>query len=174
MTRQTDDLNALFTDEEMGSETKSLRQFFSLWDIPALIVFTLLFVTVLLQFLTRYVLNDSLSWTEEAARYLLILLAFTGGLRCQMRDTHIRLEFIDGFVGRMLYPIKVFALLVSTGMFAFLTYSLYVLARQTSFQKMVSLPYPKYYLYTLVLIALVAFVVLQLKALVHLLKGSDT
>ncbi|WP_412551900.1 TRAP transporter small permease [Shimia sp. MIT910701] len=173
MGRSTDDLDDLFTDEVMGNTTKSWQQFFSVWDIPALFVFTALFFTVLLQFLTRYVLNDSLSWTEEAARYLLILLAFTGALRCQLRDTHIRLEFIDGFAGRMLRPIKIFATLVTTGMFGFLIYSLYILARQTSFQKMVSLPFPKYYLYALVLVALAALVVLQQRQLWRLLKGGD-
>lgn len=173
MDRNTENLDTLFTEETMGNAPKPFRQFFSLWDIPALIVFTVLFCTVLLQFLTRYVLNDSLSWTEEAARYLLILLAFTGAIRCQFRDSHIRLEFIDGYAGRFLHPIKVFALAATTGLFGFLIYSLYVLASQTSFQKMVSLPFPKYYLYTLILAALVALVGVQLHQLWRLLKGSN-
>ena len=170
MTRTTNDLDDLFTDEAMGTASRGWGQFFSVWDIPALIVFFLLFITVLLQFVTRYFLNDSLSWTEEAARYLLILLAFVGAIRCQMRDTHIRLEFIDAAAGRWLHGIKIFAMVVTTGMFGFLIYSLYILARQTSFQKMVSLPFPKYYLYALILVALVALVAVQFGALARLIK----
>ena len=64
-------------------------------DAPALLVFALLFFTVALQFFTRYVLNDSLGWTEEIARYFLILLGFTGGVICMRNNSHIALEFLS-------------------------------------------------------------------------------
>ena len=44
----------------------------------ALGFFWLLGLTVFVQFFTRYVMNDSASWTEEIARYFLIATVFTG------------------------------------------------------------------------------------------------
>lgn len=142
------------------------------WDYPVLAVFAVLFFTVFLQFFTRYILNDSLSWTEEAARYLLILLTFVGAIKCQVLDSHIRLEFIDQFLPRGIKALKVFSLLVTTGYFAFLGYALTILARQTSFQKMVSLPFPKYYLYILLFVALFVLVLVQLYQLWRMYKGE--
>ena len=52
---------------------------FGLEDWPAFLVFWGLTVIVFLQFFTRYVLNDSFGWTEEAARYFLIGTTFVGG-----------------------------------------------------------------------------------------------
>jgi TRAP-type C4-dicarboxylate transport system permease small subunit len=162
-------------DDQKNLEEESLdARSHGFWDIPVLFVFAILFTTVFLQFFTRYVLNDSLAWTEEAARYLLILLAFVGAIKCQLLDSHIRLEFIDHWLPpRGVRALKLIALVLTTGYFAFLGYALTILARQTSFQSMVSLPFPKYYLYILLMIALVALFIVQIRQIWQFVSRSD-
>ncbi|MEY4547327.1 MAG: hypothetical protein RL685_3522 [Pseudomonadota bacterium] len=59
-----------------------------------LAIFWLLGVTVLLQFVTRYVLNDSAAWTEEVARYLLIGTVFVGAVVGVSTSDHIRVDLL--------------------------------------------------------------------------------
>ena len=124
---------------------------FSTADYPLILVFSGLFCVVLLQFLTRYVLNDSVAWTEEAARYLLIVVGFAGAIRCQIKGTHITLEFMDRYYGKLKPYIQLIALLAILLLFVILTYSAQMLIERNSFQQMVSLPFPKYYLYAAVM-----------------------
>lgn len=63
-------------------------------DWLAFAIFWGLTVIVFLQFFTRYVLNDSLAWTEEAARYFLIALTFVGGGMVGRRRAHIHVEYL--------------------------------------------------------------------------------
>jgi TRAP-type C4-dicarboxylate transport system permease small subunit len=55
-------------------------------------IFWALFGVVFLQFYTRYVLNDSIGWTEEIARYLLIGVTFVGSIMAMRKGTHIAVE----------------------------------------------------------------------------------
>ena len=77
----------VFTDPEVDVSD------FKLIDLPGLIALWGLAIIVFLQFFTRYVLNDSLAWTEEIARYVLIIVAYFGAISVTRKGTHIFLEF---------------------------------------------------------------------------------
>jgi TRAP-type C4-dicarboxylate transport system permease small subunit len=59
----------------------------------ALGFFWVLGLTVFYQFFTRYVMNDSASWTEEIARYLLIATVFIGAAIGVAKNNHIQVDF---------------------------------------------------------------------------------
>ena len=59
----------------------------------ALGLFWLLGLTVLYQFITRYVMNDSAAWTEEIARYLLVGVVFVGAAIGVRKNNHIQVDF---------------------------------------------------------------------------------
>lgn len=73
---------------------------YSFEDYVALFLFWVLAGVVFAQFFSRYVLNDSIAWTEEIARYLLIAVAFTGAPIAVRKNTHIHVEFFYRFINR--------------------------------------------------------------------------
>src|SRR5271169_130564 len=62
-------------------------------DWAAFMIFWTLGVVIFYQFFTRYALNDSASWTEEIARYLLIATAFIGAAINVRKNNHIQVDF---------------------------------------------------------------------------------
>ena len=68
----------------------------------ALGFFWVLGATVFYQFFTRYVLNNSASWTEEIARYLLIAVVFTGATIGVAKNNHIQVDFFYKFMPQWL------------------------------------------------------------------------
>ncbi len=60
----------------------------------ALALFWVLGGVVFYQFFTRYALNDSASWTEEIARYLLIGVVFVGASIGVAKNNHIQVDLL--------------------------------------------------------------------------------
>jgi len=138
--------------EEFDELTDDLSDY-KWYDTPVLIIFWVLIFIVSLQFITRYILNDSLAWTEEIARYFLILLGFIGGITCVRKGKHIFLEFFYRYLP--ISYIKPIVLFVESIVAAFFTYTGYLcieLATRTS-QNMVSINLPKSVLYYSVMVA---------------------
>ena len=128
-------------------------------DVPALVLFWGLAVVVFLQFFTRYALNNSLAWTEEVARYLLILVCFLGSVGVVRRGGHIALEFVL----RMVKPahaklLAVTAELITLGLYASLTWVGLGLIQRTR-QKLVTVPIPRAWIYAVCVAALAAMTV---------------
>ncbi len=69
-------------------------------DWMAFAIFWLLGIVIFYQFFTRYALNNSASWTEEIARYLLIATAFVGAAINVRKNNHIQVDFFYRFLPR--------------------------------------------------------------------------
>ncbi|MDD1782773.1 TRAP transporter small permease [Enterovibrio sp. ZSDZ35] len=116
-------------------------------DAPGLIIFFILMVVVFMQFFTRYVLNDSLGWTEEVARFLLVMLAFSGSVTAVRKGSHIFLEFFYRYLPQnFVKATSIIAELITTSFYGYMVYVGYQLAQLTR-QNMVSIPVPKAAIY---------------------------
>lgn len=136
-------------------------------DLPAVVLFVTLGAIVLLQFLSRYVLNDSVAWTEEIARYLLIGVAYFGSLMALRRGGHIFLEII--FRRTSDANVKALALLTDVAVIAFhaiLTVLAVLLAFQAD-RRMISVDLPKNIVYGVVAAALLAATVVAIRNLLQ-------
>lgn len=122
----------------------------SLIEYPVLIMFGALMIIVFLQFCTRYILNDSLAWTEEIARYLLVGIVFSGSLLLVQKGEHIMLEVTYRMSGRAnTKPLALFSALVSLLYYGVLTIFAVLLAFDTG-QSLISIPIPKALIYAFV------------------------
>ncbi len=134
-------------------------------DLPALAMFVALGVIVLLQFLTRYVLNDSLAWTEEIARYLLIGVAYAGSITALRKGEHIFLELTYRLAPPAnIKPLAIMADLIVVGFHIVLT----VFAVQLTFaadRRMISVDLPKNIVYGFVALTLLASTVFAVRRL---------
>lgn len=139
-------------------------------DLPGLIALWGLAVIVFLQFFTRYILNDSLAWTEEIARYVLIVVAFLGSITVSRKGSHIALEFFY----RYLPPViaKWLSVLMETITVLFWGYMSWIgveLALRTR-TKMASAEIPKSLLYWTVAAGLAAMAIFSLLWLLRKIK----
>jgi TRAP-type transport system small permease protein len=83
--------------------------------------FWALSLVIFLQFFTRYALNDSASWTEEIARYLLICTTFIGAAIGVRKNNHIQVDFLYRILPARL--MRVMSILVDIARIAFLGYA---------------------------------------------------
>jgi TRAP-type C4-dicarboxylate transport system permease small subunit len=121
-------------------------------DWLALALFWVMVAIVFLQFFTRYVMNDSYSWTEEIARYFLIALTYIGAAMCVRRNRHIQVDVLY----RLLSPRvgRVLATVVDVLRCAFLGYATwltYVMMTKVGHQQMTMIDLPLGIVYGFVL-----------------------
>ena len=68
---------------------------FPVEDVLGVLALLAAFAVMSVQVFLRYVLNDSLIWSEEAARYLLVAIAFLGCATACRKACHIRIDVVD-------------------------------------------------------------------------------
>jgi TRAP-type C4-dicarboxylate transport system permease small subunit len=112
-------------------------------DWLAFAIFWAMAVAVFLQFFTRYILNDSLAWTEEIARYLLMWLTFVGAAIAMRRGTHIAVEVAFTFLPPPAVRVLSFLVdLLVLGFVALLCWFSVSITQRMHIQTMTVIPWP--------------------------------
>jgi TRAP-type C4-dicarboxylate transport system permease small subunit len=109
----------------------------------AFLVFWGLASIVFLQFFTRYVLNDSLAWTEEIARYALMWLTFIGAAIVTRKNMHISVEVLLHYMPKA--PARLLLAVVDTIKLLFmglLAYFSLAIVERMQWQRMVIIDLP--------------------------------
>lgn len=166
-------------EEDFGSiEAEELDHFdfkdYAAEDYVTLVLFWILLVIVFLQFFSRYVLGDSIAWTEEMARYFLIMVGFLGSAMAVRKNSHIAVEFfyryLPGRIGQTLSTLVDLARVVFLVGGCWITYHL---AARTN-AMMVSVDIPKSYLYYLVFAGFVLMLLRSIQvAIRHWREGTS-
>lgn len=119
-------------------------------DVMGVAAFCLLAGVVFLQFFSRYVLGNSVAWTEEIARYLLVATGFLGSVTAVRKSTHIRVEFFYRYLpASWAASLRVSVAALLPVFFATMTVVTWMLAHRTT-TNMVSVDLPKSWLYFVV------------------------
>ena len=144
-------------------------------DWIALGFFWALALVIFLQFFTRYALNDSASWTEEIARYLLICTVFIGAAIGVRKNNHVQVDFFYRVLPRPL--MRVLSTLVDLARIGFLAYAVYLtfaLMQRIGAQPMSVVDWPIGIVYAVVLagFALMTWRAVQV-ALANLRRGAS-
>lgn len=162
-----DDAAIPHLDEDAEERSIDLSDL-SVTDAPGLLLFAALAAVVFLQFFSRYVMNSSIGWTEEIARYLLIGVTFVGCVTVTRKGTHIAVELLDSYLpagaARVLRRVVDLLLIV---IYAWLAWVCIKLAQRTP-GMMVSVDVPKSVTYWVVAVSLVVMALYQLR---HVLRG---
>ena len=141
-----DDGQFLATDEEVDLSGTPIEA----W--VALGFFWVLGATVFYQFFTRYVLNNSASWTEEIARYLLIAVVFTGATIGVAKNNHIQVDFFYKFMPQWLSKfMNTLVDIMRVGFFGAATFLTYQMMEKLGNYKMTIVDLPMNLVYGVVL-----------------------
>ena len=129
----------------------------------ALLFFWALGLTVLYQFITRYVFNDSAAWTEEIARYLLIATVFVGAVIGVAKNNHIQVDFFYRFMPpRLARALSLSIDVLRIGFLASASVLTWMLMQKMGSYQMTVVDLPMNLVYGVVLLA---FVLMTLRAL---------
>jgi TRAP-type C4-dicarboxylate transport system permease small subunit len=144
-------------------------------DWLAFAFFWVLALVIFHQFFTRYALNDSASWTEEIARYLLICTVFIGAAICVRKNNHVQVDFLYRILPRRL--MRVMSTLVDAFRIAFFAYAAWLtweLMQRIGGQQMAIIDWPIGLIYGVVMFgfALMAFRAVQV-AIVNWKRGAS-
>jgi TRAP-type C4-dicarboxylate transport system permease small subunit len=131
-------------------------------DWLAFAIFWALAGIVFLQFFTRYVLNDSLSWTEEIARYGLIWITYIGAVMVTRRNSHIAVMLLPNLLpagaARILLAVVD---LVTLGFIGLLAYFSVLIVGRMHIQRMSIVDLPMSYVYAAVVLGCILMLARQ-------------
>jgi TRAP-type C4-dicarboxylate transport system permease small subunit len=125
-------------------------------DWIAFAIFWVLAAVIFYQFFTRYALNDSASWTEEIARYLLVATAFVGAAVGVRKNNHIQVDFLYRLLPqKVTRPLSTFVDVIRILFFGYCIWLTYLLMQKIGSSRMAIIDWPIGILYGFVMLGFV-------------------
>lgn len=137
---------------------------YSVEDWVTLLVFWGMALCVFLQFFTRYVLNNSLAWTEEIAINCLVVVVFLGSVWCVRKSRHIQVDVLYHYLPHGVA--RLLSTLVDVIRIVFFAYASLLLWRYVAIvahERMVTVDLPRSIVFYTVLVAWVLMLVRALQ-----------
>jgi TRAP-type C4-dicarboxylate transport system permease small subunit len=137
---------------------------YSVEDWVTLAVFWAMALCVFLQFFTRYVLNNSLAWTEEIAINCLVVVVFLGSVWCVRKSRHIQVDVLYHYLPHGIARTLSTAVdLVRVLFFAYACWLLWRYVAVVAHERMVTVDLPRSMVFYTVLAAWVLMLVRALQ-----------
>ena len=119
-------------------------------DALGVLLLAIIFTVMVAAVVFRYVINDSLIWAEEVARYAFVGLVYTGIATGFRRRSHVRIDLIDHVSPRLVRVNSVLVGILSAMFLAFLLVQAVGITRVLQTSRSASLQMPMAWLYWLV------------------------
>ncbi len=144
--------------------------------ILCVIFLALMSVIIVLQVFFRYVLNNSLSWSEELARYLFIWMIYIGISYGVKLDKHICVDAVYTFMPKRIkrgYAIVAYVLFLIFAI-AIVYYGILVVGMQiTSGQMSPAMGMPMQYVYAAPVVGMVLTVIRLVQKIIAAVKAPE-
>lgn len=148
---------------------------YAIEDWLTLAVFWGMALCVFLQFFTRYVLNNSLAWTEEMAANCLVVIVFLGSVMCVRTARHIVVDLIYNFLPRKVgRALEIFVDVIAIAFFAYMSWLMWRYVGVVGSERMVTVDLPRGIVFYTVLVAFVLMLLRSVQNFVKDLTGDKT
>lgn len=168
VSRQAGDLTSEHDFHHEEEDTFSYTDY-KIEDWLAFVLFWVLAITVFSQFISRYVFEAPLGWTEELARYQLICLGFVGGCIGIRKNTHIFVALFHRWLPKKLsiYLYKIIAI-CNVVFIATLAFFAWQITPLLTIHKMASIPVPISVLYGVIFSSLLIMLLRSFQFLISI------
>lgn len=144
-------------------------------DWLTLVVFWGMAVCIFLQFFTRYVLNNSLAWTEEIAANCLVVVVFLGSVMCVRQARHIVVDLIFNFLPRKVgRSLEIAVDVIAVAFFGYMCWLMWRYVDVVGSERMVTVDLPRGIVFYTVLVAFVLMFLRGVQNFVRDLTGPKT
>lgn len=170
---KSDETDTIVSDFHIEEDDHFSFSDYKIEDWLAFILFWLLAITVFSQFISRYVFESPLGWTEEIARYQLICLGFLGSCIGVRNNSHIFVSlFHRWFSAKLSHNIYRVIALCNVLFLSILAYFAWQIIPLLSIHKMASLPISISVLYGVVFGSLLILIFRSVQHFIKILSTS--
>lgn len=152
---------------------KALEIVEKVWETLAAALLVGMLFSLSVQVIARYVFNTGYAWTEESARYMMVMMVFMGAIVCTKRGIHVAVDAIEELVPKVVPVFKTIQLILLVAYCGIVTvYGIRSLAT-ASLQTSPNMKIPMNYIYLVFPITMVFIALFAIRRLIAVFRKEE-